>query len=140
MLLHHPDKQGGHGGEVDIRVVNEAKWILEDPARRKEWEANFHGEYLLLYSSDCVGRMEGSLPQTRTPHVTQLLSLSEFVSHNDSYYTHPCRCSGEFVITHEDLEAGVDVVGCGGCGEWVGVGYEVVQEECAGDVQAQKST
>lgn len=44
-----------------------------------------------------------------------------------AYYTHPCRCSGEFVITRQDLEDGIEVIGCGGCGEWVGVGYEVIE-------------
>ena len=50
------------------------------------------------------------------------------------WYSHPCRCSGEFVITHQDLEDGVDVVGCQGCGEWVRVGYEVVEDD-EGDEQ-----
>jgi hypothetical protein len=44
-----------------------------------------------------------------------------------TYYTLPCRCSSRFVITLEDLEEGVDVVGCEGCGEWVRVGYQVVE-------------
>ena len=66
-------------------------------------------------------------PVPSTPHVTQHLSLSDFTPH-EGYFTYPCRCSGDFVITHENLEAGVEVVGCGGCGEWVGVGYEIVEE------------
>ena len=37
------------------------------------------------------------------------------------------------MITHEELEAGVDVVGCGGCGEWVRVGYEVVEGDEGGE-------
>ncbi len=68
----------------------------------------------------------------KEPHVTQHISLSLFTAHegdSPSYYTFPCRCSGEFLITHEDLEAGVEVVGCGGCGEWVKVGYEVLEED-----------
>ncbi len=32
------------------------------------------------------------------------------------------------MITHQDLEEGVEVVGCGGCGEWVRVGYEAIEE------------
>ena len=67
------------------------------------------------------------------------ISLSDFTPHyrvddeeesaddaEPSYYSHPCRCSSEFIITHQDLEDGVDVIGCGGCGEWVRVGYEVI--------------
>ncbi|KAJ9103088.1 hypothetical protein QFC21_002510 [Naganishia friedmannii] len=47
---------------------------------------------------------------------------------NGAYYTHPCRCSGTFVISESQLEEGVDIVGCEGCGEWVGVGYEMVED------------
>jgi hypothetical protein len=46
-----------------------------------------------------------------------------------THYTYPCRCGGDFVITHAQLEDGVEVIGCGGCGEWVGVGYEVVEDD-----------
>lgn len=58
MLLHHPDKQApapGNGFEVkaeqqqrdrgqsvDIRLINEAKWILSDAGRRKDWEERFY--------------------------------------------------------------------------------------------------
>ena len=72
----------------------------------------------------------------RPPHVTQHLSLSDFEAHFDSpdsqdpaYYTYPCRCSATFIITHEDLEDGIDVVGCSGCGEWARVAYEVSKDE-----------
>ena len=76
-----------------------------------------------------------------TPHVSYDISLSAFTPHyrtdlptNDedeqdpTYYSHPCRCSSEFIITHQDLEEGVDVVGCGGGGEWDRVGYQAVDE------------
>ena len=85
----------------------------------------------------------------REPHITLEVSLDKFTPHhpttesptNDntdngmfnadepSYYTYPCRCSAEFVITVKDLEDGVEVVGCSGCGEWLRVLYEVVEEE-----------
>jgi hypothetical protein len=55
---------------------------------------------------------------------------------NGAYYTHPCRCSGTFVITESQLEEGVDIVGCEGCGEWVGVGYEVVEDGDEGEEEA----
>lgn len=78
---------------------------------------------------------------------TQTISLEEFTFHPrpsspdsshrqdtehgdpQGYYSHPCRCSGQYTISLHELEQGVDVVGCEGCGEWVGVGYEVVEEE-----------
>lgn len=58
MLQHHPDKRGSEAvaraagdGEtgaqqndaahVDIRLINEARWILGDEKRRREWEEVF---------------------------------------------------------------------------------------------------
>lgn len=45
-----------------------------------------------------------------------------------AYYTHPCRCSSQFVVTREQLEDGVEVVGCEGCSERCRVEYDVVEE------------
>ena len=45
-----------------------------------------------------------------------------------AYYTHPCRCSSEFRITREQLEAGMEIVTCDGCSERCRVEYEVVEE------------
>lgn len=70
----------------------------------------------------------------RARNPTRTISLDLFTYHpppparGDAYYTHPCRCSGVYTITERELEDGVDVVGCEGCGEWVGVGYEVVDQ------------
>ena len=48
VLKHHPDKQLGRAGQtctpaadVDIRLVNEARWVLSDDERRQEWESAF---------------------------------------------------------------------------------------------------
>jgi preprotein translocase subunit Sec63 len=45
VLLHHPDKQLSNktsstpsSSNVDIRLINEAKWILSDEKRRRKWE------------------------------------------------------------------------------------------------------
>ena len=43
VLLHHPDKHVLNSTSntltnVDIRLINEAKWILSDEKRRSEWE------------------------------------------------------------------------------------------------------
>ena len=82
-----------------------------------------------------VTRESHAAKRARNP--TRTISLDLFTYHppgasplaRDAYYTHPCRCSGVYTITERELEAGVDVVGCEGCGEWVGVGYEVVDDE-----------
>lgn len=45
------------------------------------------------------------------------------------YWTYPCRCSSQFRIVLEELEEGVEVVGCEGCSERCRVEYEVLEEE-----------
>jgi hypothetical protein len=95
-----------------------------------------------------AGRGGIIVTKDNTPHISHHISLESFTPHylsqheteleedeeaEPAYYTHPCRCSGEFVITYQDLEDGIDVVGCGGCGEWVRVGYEVVEEQAKDD-------
>ncbi|WVQ94129.1 hypothetical protein IAU59_001207 [Kwoniella sp. CBS 9459] len=45
------------------------------------------------------------------------------------WWSYPCRCSSTFVITLEQLEEGVEVIGCEGCGEWIRVGYQAVDED-----------
>lgn len=69
VLLHHPDKRAPtsstqastleqHATEaetrltavhIDIRLINEAKWVLSDIDRRKDWEDRFYssGPYFL---------------------------------------------------------------------------------------------
>lgn len=45
------------------------------------------------------------------------------------FFTLPCRCSATYHISEEDLEQGVDLIACEGCGEVIGVGYELVDGE-----------
>lgn len=40
-----------------------------------------------------------------------------------------CRCSGDYVITEDELEAGIDVVGCNNCSLRIRVLYDVVEDE-----------
>lgn len=80
------------------------------------------------------------------PLARTVLSLDDFEAHYDhrqsvgvrepsnedeeepTHYTHPCRCSALYTITTAQLEDGVDIVGCDGCGDWIRVGYEVVED------------
>lgn len=151
VLQHHPDKQRVSAStyspvHVDIRLVNEAKWVLSDPTRRKEWEETFYDgqsrKSCTSFSAEIPGKGDVVIAKDQTPHISHHISLEFFTPHypptasteetdeiEPSWYSHPCRCSGEFVITLEDLEEGVEIVGCGGCGEWVRVGYEAVEDD-----------
>jgi curved DNA-binding protein CbpA len=68
ILIYHPDKRkvqeqplpadspsGAHDieeGGLTIRLINEAKWILSDPDRRKEWEDEFFSQSKGIYLYD----------------------------------------------------------------------------------------
>ena len=73
--------------------------------------------------------MVSAAPDPHNPTVKTDADNMDEEDPEPDYYSHPCRCSSEFIITYQDLLDGVDVVGCGGCGEWVRVGYEAVDEE-----------
>ena len=140
---YHPDKQSTleKGDERLIRLT-EAYRVLMDPEARESYERGAH----LFPSSLCFSALIGSFAggnahadgkqspaERRARNPTRTISLDAFTYHpsgssSESYYTHPCRCSGMFTITERELEDGVDIVGCEGCGEWVGVGYEVVED------------
>ena len=68
VLLHHPDKRTSatnssshaalidqhdaaiqieHAG-LDIRLINEAKWVLSDIDRRKDWEGRFYSSGMFI--------------------------------------------------------------------------------------------
>ncbi|WWC90212.1 uncharacterized protein L201_005145 [Kwoniella dendrophila CBS 6074] len=141
VLIHHPDKillstsmQNDNSDLADIRLINEAKSILLDPIKKQEWLNTF---------TDKESLSKGEQPKKDGPHIFRNISLDEFTPHYESsededeveidkqpdWFTYPCRCSGEFKITIKQLEENVDIIGCEGCGEWIRVGYEVVEEE-----------
>ena len=39
------------------------------------------------------------------------------------YYTYPCRCSGTYIVTRNQLEDGVEILNCDGCSERCRVEY-----------------
>lgn len=44
-------------------------------------------------------------------------------------FSSPCRCSGVYVITEDEMEEGVDTVGCSTCTLSVRVLYQEVEQE-----------
>lgn len=116
--------------------MNRAWAVLRDPVTRASYD-----ESLARGSGgrrQQNGRPDGTRPPP--PLARTVLSLDEFEAHysprtnadaeddEPTHYTHPCRCSALYTITTAQLEDGVDVVGCDGCGDWVRVGYEVVED------------
>ncbi|ORY26477.1 hypothetical protein BCR39DRAFT_594743, partial [Naematelia encephala] len=95
VLLHHPDKfrqtssvysptsspsatplsysQSDGKENLDIRIINEAKWVLGDTNRRKAYDARLE-----------LGVGDGAEEATSTPsgpHITTWFSLSDFTPH-----------------------------------------------------------
>lgn len=107
---------------MDIVLVNEARAVLSDPTRRAEFDAQ------------CSSAPDSrEVPKPKGPRIREYVSLEEFTPVPDAdepeEYKLECRCGQYYVITVSELEDGVDVVGCPGCGEYIGVDYEVVEEE-----------
>lgn len=104
-------------------MINEARAVLSDPSQRAEYD---------LKREQAPRR--ASPPPTSGPRIREYVSLEAFTPHAEEgesephRYTYECRCGHDYAITLGDLEAGVDVIGCPGCGEFIGVEYEVVEE------------
>lgn len=98
--------------------MNEARAVLSNPAQRAAFDAQ--------------RLAPAAAPQPSGPRIREHVSLEAFTPHPSAEeperFTLACRCGQEYVVTVDELEAGIDVVGCPGCGEYVGVDYEVVEE------------
>ncbi|KAK4683624.1 hypothetical protein P7C73_g6613, partial [Tremellales sp. Uapishka_1] len=149
---YHPDKRSlsAPSQTVDIGAINHARFVLSDPARRREYNSGIISSalshhplpFVAVTSLTCLA----APPTTDAmPHVSHDISLSQFTPHGvegpadtPSYYTYPCRCSREFRIAYSELEAGIEIIGCDGCGEWIRVGYQEDDGEDEDDEQDDK--
>lgn len=120
-----------------IHLINQARLVLTSPQLKDEWLASFSAWTRSSQGMQGVHETGGSLKAGsggRGPHVFRHISLDEFTPHyvdstagneheekaegkeeeeeeEPQYFTYPCRCSGQFVISLEQLEEGVEVVG-----------------------------
>ncbi|GAA5989722.1 hypothetical protein JCM11641_002182 [Rhodosporidiobolus odoratus] len=133
LILHaHPDRQSTPSATPtaasgSAEELNAAYEVLREEGTRREWE---------MARSAYLSRLKATAPPPQAFALS--LSLDAFDPHpppspeedpDSSYWTHPCRCSSEFKITRQELEDGIEVVGCQGCSERCRVEYEVVEEE-----------
>lgn len=154
ILRAHPDKRAAlenveqvaselEAGDAEASRLNEAWRVLGDAQRRTDYDAYLAREQgaplpmLLLHGTTAdagehVARLQASKAQ-QTFALSVDLSLftpqgSGVDEEEPDAYTYPCRCSGTFVITLEQLEAQVDIVACDSCSERCRVEYEVIDE------------
>lgn len=59
-----------------------------------------------------------------TPHLIE--SMGPEADDDPVYYTHPCRCSGTYLITTLQLTEGIEIIQCDGCSERCKVDYLAV--------------
>ncbi|ORY07732.1 DNAJ heat shock N-terminal domain-containing protein [Basidiobolus meristosporus CBS 931.73] len=117
VLKHHPDKlqqenSGPQDGE-EFRKISEAWNVLKDSINRANYDTN-----LKAFRLKQLGLVNGEID----------LDEMEFDEETETYYS-PCRCSGHYSISVEDLERGADLAACEQCSLQVRVLYEVLSEE-----------
>ncbi|RUP45849.1 DNAJ heat shock N-terminal domain-containing protein [Jimgerdemannia flammicorona] len=114
ILVHHPDKAIANKTSFDdsIHRILEAWEVLRSSEKRKAYDAQLRAARL---KQDGVINAEVDLDDMDYDEASRA-------------YSTPCRCSGRYVITEEDLEGGADTTGCDNCSLRVRVLY-VVDEE-----------
>ncbi|KAF9170694.1 Diphthamide biosynthesis protein 4 [Mortierella sp. AD011] len=123
LLIHHPDKQQQNQSQqqapstgpalIPLQDIKEAWECLRQPAQRAFYDSSLKAMKL---------RANGQ--------VNDDIDLDDMEYNEDNgTYTSPCRCSGEYVVSEDELELGVDTVSCSTCSLIVRIHYEVADEE-----------
>merc|ERR1711939_96892 len=134
ILRAHPDKRAAlenveqvaselEAGDAEASRLNEAWRVLGDAQRRTDYDAYLAREQARLQASKA--QLTFALSVDLSLFTPQGSGVDE---EEPDAYTYPCRCSGTFVITLEQLEAQVDIVACDSCSERCRVEYEVIDE------------
>ncbi|CAG8439014.1 5774_t:CDS:2 [Ambispora leptoticha] len=97
-----------------IQRISDAWKTLKDPAARKAYDAQVKAAQLNAQNDGVVNAE---------------IDLDDMKYDKETFtYTLECRCSGQYIITEEDLENEIDIVACGGCSLRVRVLYDVVDD------------
>ncbi|KAJ1939386.1 hypothetical protein FBU59_004142 [Linderina macrospora] len=112
----HPDKQVSQDtvpASVEFYQLSMAWETLGDKTRRKQYDH------------------ERTQSQNRARGVVQdEIDLDDMdFDEGALVYSYPCRCSGQYTIHEDDLEAGRDMAPCSDCSLKVRVLYEVADDE-----------
>ncbi|KAF9207655.1 Diphthamide biosynthesis protein 4 [Haplosporangium sp. Z 27] len=122
LLIHHPDKQQQNqslqtpssiSALIPLQDIREAWECLRQPAQRAFYDSSLKAQRL---------RANGQ--------VNDDIDLDDMEYNEETgSYSLPCRCSGEYVVSEDELELGVDTVACSTCSLIVRIHYEVAEEE-----------
>lgn len=121
-----------------------AEVILRRAATQKQGCVHLASLQLSKTADGVCSPTETHLAPSTTPTIALTLDLSDFEpifaaetaadddNGHPTHYSHPCRCSGTFIVREEDLEAGVEVFQCDGCTERCRVEYEELEDDVEG--------
>ncbi|KAG0050447.1 Diphthamide biosynthesis protein 4 [Gryganskiella cystojenkinii] len=123
LLIHHPDKQQQNQSQqsgpavmtllIPLQDIKEAWECLREPSRREFYDSSLKAVRL---------RANGQ--------VNDDIDLDDMDYDEESCtYTSPCRCSGEYAISEDELELGIDTVVCSTCSLIVRIHYEVADDD-----------
>lgn len=99
LLQHHPDKNLSKNGDSDFVLL------------QKAWETLKSDELRALHNSELLDH-----DLKNKNHVYDEISVEDLhFDEDDESLWKLCRCGGKYCITEQDIENGVDVVGCSSC-------------------------
>ncbi|KAJ2449217.1 hypothetical protein EV183_005009 [Coemansia sp. RSA 2336] len=111
----HPDKQLGNETtrkqNIEFHQISVAWEVLGNAALRKEYDK------------------AQNIQETQARGVVQEEVDLDDMDYEAGLYTYPCRCSGTYTISEDDLDNGYDTTLCPDCSLRIRVLYEVADEE-----------
>lgn len=113
ILQHHPDKRTNSNDDTQAHNILKAWEVLRSPTSRKNYDIELQSQ---RNKKDVAIGAEVDLDDME-------------YDEDDKSFSLVCRCSGDYVITEDELEAGIDVVGCNNCSLRIRVLYDVVEED-----------
>ncbi|KDN36416.1 DnaJ-domain-containing protein [Tilletiaria anomala UBC 951] len=141
---HHPDKlaavhdatisttRGSSESDERIRVLNHAYEVLSNVQLRAAYDASVRQarENQAAEATTSKIRIAGEidielfevlLPEGRP--MDQQEAADDQSERCDASFSHPCRCGGNFVVSWQQLESGLDTIACQGCSEAIRIKF-----------------
>ncbi|KAI9303559.1 DNAJ heat shock N-terminal domain-containing protein [Cunninghamella echinulata] len=116
IIEHHPDKQNlllKDKDEDRAQHILQAWNVLRNEEKRRAYDIELQIK-----------------TQKETITINDEIDLDDMEYNEESAsYSLKCRCSGIYCITEEELEDGIDVIGCDNCSLKIRVIYDVVDDD-----------
>ncbi|KAI7900648.1 uncharacterized protein BX663DRAFT_517114 [Cokeromyces recurvatus] len=112
ILEHHPDKSKSNDDTRAHRILK-AWEVLRNPTSRKNYDIELQSQ---RNKKDLAIGAEVDLDDME-------------YNEDEGSYSYVCRCSGDYIITEEELNEGIEVIGCNNCSLKIRVLYDVVESD-----------